>query len=408
MAETRILIINDHIFFGGGGDAVLRLERRTYEEAGYRVFTFSQSEDEVQGTADRDFVFRESRSRPVRKLGKFLYHPGVYRALVKVLDSVRPHLVRLHLISKYPVSIYDALEGYPVVQTLHGPNLFCATSWGCLKKNGADCEMGVGWKCAARGCVSYPALLLHWSLHRRLAPLAKKRVRLFLCPSKHLHQSCVSLGFTPAEHMPLAIDEELHNSAPAPHAGPPTILFVGVLEVVKGPHILLDAFRTIRRQVPDARLVYAGRGSLVPVLREKAARLGMQEAVQFLGFVEHSTMVRLYQQAHVAALPSIWKEQFGLVGPEALACGVPCVASRIGGIPEWLHDGEWGYLVPPRDPDALAHRICKLLQDRRLRLAFGERGRDFVRREYGTEQYKSNMLRLVRVHARSPEANCET
>ena len=124
-------MINDHIHFGGGGDAAFRLERKAYEDAGHEVFTFSQALDMPTDVSDRDFVLLESKTRLLQKAGKFISAPKVTRAFRDVLRSVRPHFVSVHLVSKYPLSIYPQLSGYYVVQTLHGPNLFCATSWGC-------------------------------------------------------------------------------------------------------------------------------------------------------------------------------------------------------------------------------------------------------------------------------------
>ena len=149
--HTRILMINDHIHFGGGGDAVFRLERKAYEEAGYEVYTFSQHIGRPPEAGHRDFVAVESRSRVFQKMGKFLCQEHVSREFRKVLHSVHPHLISIHLVSKYPLSVYPQLDGYSVVQTLHGSSLFCATGWGCLR-SGAPCELGIGIKCFTRGC----------------------------------------------------------------------------------------------------------------------------------------------------------------------------------------------------------------------------------------------------------------
>jgi glycosyltransferase involved in cell wall biosynthesis len=76
------------------------------------------------------------------------------------------------------------------------------------------------------------------------------------------------------------------------------------------------------------------------------------------------------------------------------------VGTDLGGIPEWLHDSEWGFLVPPRDVEALAERISKLLLDRAMRVSFGKRGREFTLNEYSASKYKDSMLLLVKEYAR--------
>ena len=399
----RILMINDHIHFGGGGDAVFRLERSCYENAGLKVFTFSQAVDRPQFPSDRDFVAMESKCGLLRKAGKFLFSPRISRSLRKALQSVRPHFVSVHLVSKYPLSIYPQLGGYPVVQTLHGTNLFCATSWGCLRDS-TSCELGIGLKCFTRGCASLEETAAYMFLQRRLLHAVRSNVDLFVCPSEHLRKAAEAMGFTPAEFMPLGIDDEFKAQPNFLREGPPTVLYVGTLAEQKGVHILLEAFRSVLTRVPKAQLVIAGRGSMLESLRRKAADNGLANSVNFLGFVGHSEMGNLYRQATVLAVPSIWKEQFGLIGPEALACGVPCVGSDFGGIPEWLHDGEWGFTVPPRDPTALANRIVTILENPDLRLKFGTRGRAWALRQYSADKYRQNRLRLLEQYARNAPA----
>jgi Glycosyl transferases group 1 len=397
-SSIRILMINDHIHFGGGGDAVFRLERSCYEDAGFEVFTFSQANERPLWASDRDFIAIERRSRVLKKAGKFLASPSVSRSFRQSLQIVRPHFISVHLVSKYPTSVYSQLRGYPVVQTLHGPNLFCVTSWGS-RKDGTPCELGVGVKCCTRGCASLAETGLYMFLYKRLLASIKRSVDLFVCPSQHIRESSESLGFTPAEFIPLGIDNPFITAEASSHDGSPKVLYVGALIEEKGVHVLLEAFQSVVARVPEAQLQIAGRGVMADALRKQAVHFGLTKNVEFLGFVERSKIVDLYQHASVFVVPSIYKEQFGLVGPEALACGVPCVGSNCGGIPEWLHDGEWGFTVPPRDPGALAARIVTLLENRDLRRQFGARGRAWAVKRYSPDRYREDRLRLVEKYA---------
>lgn len=388
-------MINDHIHFSGGGDAVLRLERKAYENTGYEVFTFSQSSHFEKFASSNDFICRESKTHLIQKIGKFIAAPCVYSNLKRVLQKVKPHLVRVHLVSKYPASIYPALEGYTVIQTLHGPNLFCATSWGNLKIDSSDCELGIGLKCWRRGCTSFVNASLYSWLDYRLQNQIKKVVKLFHCPSKQIEQKANSLGYGPTVHIPLGIDQEFMDVDAACHQGPPTLLYVGALVREKGLSILPDALQLIKQHIKNVKLILCGRGVLEDRLRKEFEARDLSEHVEFMGFVPHDGVIGHFKNAHVFLLPSIWAEQFGLVGPEALACGVPCVASHVGGIPEWLHDGKWGYLVPPRDPVLLAERIISLLKNRGLRLEFGAAGRKFVKKNHDPEVYQQRWLDLA-------------
>jgi glycosyltransferase involved in cell wall biosynthesis len=392
-------MINDHIHFGGGGDAVFRLERNAYEEAGHEVFTFSQADRSPDAASDRDIVCRVGQGRLAAKAGKFVGAPHIYRCLKRLLNRIQPDLIRVHLVSKYPVAIYPALVGYPVIQTLHGPSLFCATSWGNLRRDGSDCELGIGGKCWRRGCVPLSAMLLYTLLDLRVRPWVKRVVQLYHCPSRQIQEKAEALGYGPTIHIPLGIDPSFVAAEPATHHGPPTILYVGALIEGKGVLFLPDALRRIERRVPDVKLILCGRGPLEERLKREFVESELTAHVEFRGFVDHSRIVDLYRSAHVLVCPSIYSEQFGLVGPEALACGVPCVGSDVGGIPEWLHHGEWGYLVPPREPEALAECVTSLLLDRQTRVTFGGRGRCYVQTMHDPRAYKDRWVEMVEQYA---------
>jgi glycosyltransferase involved in cell wall biosynthesis len=392
--KPRILLVNDHIHFGGGGDAAFRFERLILEESGFEVFTFSHSDVYKHTLSGSDFICSEKKNAVSKKIGKFFCSRTVNKQLKDFIENIKPDLIHVHLVSKYPYSIYSALAGQHVIQTLHGPNLFCATSWGCIKKDSSICKLGIGLKCYFNKCVNLYTYLLYQQLYLRTKKNIQKNVSLFLGPSRQICRSASSLGFAAVEYFPLGIDRAFVDILPAPHVGRPTILYIGAIAEPKGVHFLLDAFLIVKQRFPEAQLVYAGIGEMLQKLRQTVAEHGLVQDVQFLGFVERSKVIDLYRSAHVVAVPSIWNEQFGLVGPEALACGVPCVASDIGGIPEWLHDNKWGYLVPPRDSIALAEKLCSLLNDRSLRLSFGAMGREFILREFGPDKYAENTLSL--------------
>ena len=390
-----ILMINDHLHFGGGGDATFRHERQIYEEAGYEVFTFSHATQASTDRSDRDVVHIESSNRIIQKAGKYLFNPKVYYSLKNLLNKIDPAFVHVHLISKYPASIYSALRGYPVAQTLHGPGRFCATGWGNLKKDSSYCELGVGAKCYRRGCVPLKHLLFSWPFYKINKLLAKKAVKLFIGPSRQICSAAEKVGFEPTKYIPLCIDEMFYSKPPLIRDRPFTVIYAGGISEQKGVHILLDAFSIVLKQIPNAKLIYAGRGKMLPELKQKTLKYGIEKNVEFRGFVDHNKINALYFKGHIFVMPSIWNEQLGLVGCEALASGLPCVASNVGGIPEWLKDGHWGYLVPPRDIHALAAKIISLLKDNNLRKEFAQKGRQFILSEYGIENFKINMLKLA-------------
>ena len=391
MKSKTILMLNDHIHFGGGGDAVFQLERQIFEQAGHQVYTYSMSPDAQVKPSAHDIIFQEPASYLQRRLGKFVIMPKLVQHLRDVLHRLQPDFIKLHLLAKYPAEIYAALKGYKAVQILHGPNLFCATGWGALKINSNRCEQGIGRKCYQRGCVNLAQLPLHMNLDRRIKHNIHDVVTKFLAPSHQIAQTAHDLGYRPVEYFPLTIDPVFEDIEPR-YDDRANILFVGALVEAKGLAYLIEALPAIVRALPKLSLNIAGRGALTSSLKQKVTQLELQARVNFLGFQSRAELLQLYQQASVVVMPSIWCEQFGLVGLEALAAGVPVVATDIGGIPEWCQHEKHGLLVPARDSGQIASAVIRLLRDITLRRHYGAAGREFVLAEFAYQQYQQNIL----------------
>jgi glycosyltransferase involved in cell wall biosynthesis len=204
--------------------------------------------------------------------------------------------------------------------------------------------------------------------------------------------------------------ETLHNgvdpdafspaSAPAQRVAA-RLLFVGRVSPDKGVHVLIDAFRRVGREHPELELDLVGDEALPPLDMQIA--IDEQERVRALarfygreGYLgpllaalprELSERVRhrtwtgreelppLYRSSRMLVLPSVWEEPFGIPLVEAMASGLPVVATRVGGVPEVVEHGVTGLLVPPDDPEALAGAIGELLAEPRRARELGQAGR---------------------------------
>ncbi|HZC19474.1 MAG TPA: glycosyltransferase, partial [Rubrobacteraceae bacterium] len=166
--------------------------------------------------------------------------------------------------------------------------------------------------------------------------------------------------------------------------------YIGRLVPRKGVDTLVEALALLSRHL-DARLVIVGgepgaEGSAeVARLSALARKLKVKKRVTFTGSRPQQDLYRYYGAADAAVTVPHY-EPFGMTPLETMACGVPVVGSRVGGIKTSVVDGETGYLVPPKDPKALADRLLRLLTDGALRERMGLAGRRRMEEHYTWER----------------------
>ena len=157
------------------------------------------------------------------------------------------------------------------------------------------------------------------------------------------------------------------------HAGQSTILFVGRLESRKGFPTLLKAYGQLRRRRADLRLVVVGDGPMRWGYEAETQGMGIPD-VEFRGHVPAELLPRYYASADVFCAPATKGESFGIVLLEAMATGVPVLASDIAGFGQVVDSGVTGLLVPPKQPEAWAAALQTLLDDASQRRVMGDAG----------------------------------
>lgn len=216
------------------------------------------------------------------------------------------------------------------------------------------------------------------------ALLKSLAVRLFahriVAVSEAVRQALIAAGANPerVRVIPGGVDLRAYESIAAPV--PEVVGTVGRLSREKGMDVLVEAMGTLQGQ---ARLLVGGDGPQRAALEQQVSALGLGDAVALAGFV--NDVPAFLSGIGVFAAPSR-SEGLGLVILEAMAAGRPVVASRVGGIPEVVADGETGLLVPPEDAGALAAAIRRLLEDPVTARRMGEAGRQRVAERYSAER----------------------
>jgi glycosyltransferase involved in cell wall biosynthesis len=239
-----------------------------------------------------------------------------------------------------------------------------------------------------------------------LARFVCRRADMVRCVSRSLMHTAVNMGIPPSRlvYLPSRVDTEVFSPKQATIWRPAireelcaeqskVLLFVGTFSIHKGVRYLIGAMPQVVRRHPDVKLVLVGSGPLEPRLRELVQRLGVTESVVFLGRTPYDQMPQLIAAADVLVLPSL-NEGLPRVILEAMATGLPVVATWVGGIPELVMDGRTGLLVRPGDEGALADAVCRVLADPDLAEAWGQAGREVAEREYERE---ANLRRYAQI-----------
>jgi len=390
----KILLIDDNVHFPEKGAPLFNMEMEYLQNAGHEVFSLGFSNILFRKSGEINIV-KLPKNKIVLKYHKFFGSKYLQKEISTIIKSINPDVIHIHLLAQNALNVYNALpSNIPVVQTLHGPNFFCATSWGCIKSDSSPCELGISSKCYKNKCVSFPVYQFYRTLDSQLQSLLKEKVAFFHCPSQNILNVAKSHGFSNCVLIPLGIrDEFLKITNPQKDYNNYKVVFIGKIHPVKGLDVLLEAFQSVVEKIPQAILNIAGSGSHKEFYKNKVRKLNLSGNVNFLGFLKTSEIIELFHNSDLCVVPSIWAEQFGMVGPEALSCGVPVIGSNIGGIPEWLLP-EFGWLVEPRNHNELSDKIIFALNNPVKLKRFGKAGEMYIRKAHNKENYLAALHKL--------------
>jgi colanic acid/amylovoran biosynthesis glycosyltransferase len=251
---------------------------------------------------------------------------------------------------------------------------------------------------------------------RRRNPYTKLFARgdLFLALSRDMKQKLIQLGCPPARIVvhPLGVNPALFPPQPEwQPARPVRILTIGRMVPKKGMECALKAVAALGGS--NIEYLIIGDGPLRAQLEELARKLGIMNVVRFAGWETRPEVVRALSQADILLAPSVTSESGDQEGTpvvimEALACGVPVVSTLHAGIPEVVDNGVTGFLVPERQPQALAVALERLVRDPELRASMGARGRAAMRNRHDIRTLNENLLEIYRASQSEPPIRAAT
>ncbi len=356
-----------------------------------------------------ELVWINNTFRTTRRFEETYVNAHITARAAQVIDTARPDVAHVHHLTCLSTTIVDELarRAIPVVLTLHDYWLICHRGQ-LLDQTLARCD-GPGAAGCARctgegGAVAFAGARLLRPIERGVPPVLRTRVRgsaarvaaafgseraarasslrrlahmrerfghvsLALAPSSHVRDRFVGAGFVQA---PIVVSEYgvvegTRSVRSGPGRSPLRLGFAGALMVSKAPHLLVEAVAalpagSVAVEIYGAPAAYHGDDRYTRDLDRRLAH----PAITRHGALAHAEMPRVFASLDALVFPSVWEETSGIGAREALAAGVPVIASRIGGIPETVRHGTNGLLFEPGDPADLARQIRRLIEEPEL------------------------------------------
>lgn len=380
----RILIVTSHRNLVGGVEKYLQAALPGLLDRGHEIALLHEN------AAVRNLETIDSATGPLQS---WCLSQAESKTILDSIAQWCPDVVYSHGLDR-PESLdieRALLEKYRVVLYVHNYDRTCSTGRKCHSFPQIEsCTRKLGPMCLVlhypRRCGGlHPSLAWRLYQHHTALNALLPRYKAVLVASSHMYRELerhnVARDRLQLVRLP-ATDSVPEKSAPAPRSFTGRILMIGRLTDIKGAGHLIEAIpRAAAKLGRTLTLTIAGDGPERSSLQDLAARLAI--SVDFEGWVETQDKLALTRQADLLAVPSLWPEPFGLVGIEAGCFGVPSVAYRVGGIPDWLIPGETGELAPGNPPtvDGLADAIARALQSpehhRRLSLGAWKMAQNF-------------------------------
>lgn len=231
-------------------------------------------------------------------------------------------------------------------------------------------------------------------VQRQRLPTKVKHASFVACVS-HFGRAQLLLGCPPRDWGKLHVVRcgVSDNPPRSPSAGTPELLCVGRLSPEKGHLVLLEALGELHREGLDVHCTLVGDGPMRLAIEAAIQRFNLTSVVRLTGSLDPLAVDRLYDAAGAVVLAS-FSEGVPVVLMEAMSRGLPVVATSVGGIPELVHDGVNGLLVPPGDAAALRDALARLLRDPRFARTLGEKGIERVREEFDLDRAVDRLLKL--------------
>ena len=398
-----LLSINNYYYPRGGAETVFLQHNEMLEAKGWRVAPFCmQHEKNMRSPWSSSFVERieygeelPAITARIRQGFKAVYSWESRSRIREILKTLKPDVCHAHNIYHHiSPSILGVINehGVPLVMTLHDLKIACP-AYSMLTHDGIceRCRNGGLYHVLTNRCMkgsfSLSALVMMESYLHRLLGSYRNNVSRFIVPSKFYFNKLVEWGFDPAKfaYVPNFVDAAAFRPEPKPGR---RFVYFGRLSREKGVGTLIEAAARA-----GAALDIAGSGPAEQSLKQRAGELGAD--VRFLGFLSGGALHEAVRGARAVVTPSEWYENAPLSVLEAFALGKPVIASRIGGLPEIVIDGECGWQFEPGGVAGLSEALGNVMELSESELTrTGAAARERVSKHFSPSRYLADVRKI--------------
>ena len=326
----RILLVVNVGLEIGGAEKSVRIIRDALRQRGHEVRVAS-TDAKLEGNMPfADLIIPRRPRAGLTGLAARFWYQAAYRALKEIVAAFRPDVVHLHTISEFGAAALRATGAVPTVLTVHGPEEYTLQLLPWQLPPGSYRHGSYRWSdLKLSGRLRYLCLRL---VQRRLYVQGFRYVDTFLAPSRFMAAALrADVGKIPVIHVNNGVDLPVERPLP----GTRNVLFVGRLEAVKGVDILLRAVALAAARLPGISLTIVGDGGDRERLEGLTRVLGLENQVEFRGWLTGDTISGCQAAAQVVAIPSLWPENLPTVGIEALAAAGLSSAVMSAVFPSW-------------------------------------------------------------------------
>jgi glycosyltransferase involved in cell wall biosynthesis len=401
----KILFVNKYNHLRSGTERYMFNLKRLLKSRGHRVELFCMAHPQNDPAPfDEYFVpnidfHRVQPTEMVRLVNRVLWDRFAAHRIGHVLDLFSPDVVHLFNIYHHiSPSILPPIKkrGIPILQTVNDYKLICpnyllfTNGRPCLRCRNGRYANAVRHRCL-HGSLRWSMLAAVEMLLHRIMSVYERHVSVFLAPSRFVLAKLHEFGVNPDQtrRLPYCIPGSGVERAPPHGKNRGYVLYFGRLSREKGLATLMAAMS----HLSDLELWIAGDGPLRSHLERQTHTLGLSN-IRFCGHCRGEHLNQLVAGARLSVLPSEWYEVFGQSVVESLLLSRPVVASRTGGIPEVMEDGEHGLLVPSGDASALADAMRWLASHAAVANEMGRAGREAALARFGVERHYEELSAL--------------